>query len=299
MISFQTIVCPVDFSEQSLHALDYALSLAKHYNSTLILCHVVEIQVITPPMEPLVAVGSVLEDVTSTASEELKKLAGELRPRVSKLIPVLCEGSPAEETMRVAKDHSADLVVIGTHGRSGFDRLIFGSTTENLLRKITCPVLIVHSSEREFIQHGSDEIKLDRILVGIDFSSCANQAFDYALDLSEQYKAKLKVVYVNENANEPETVSSEKLKQNIAVKLPPGTNPKVEIEPVVLTGKPNKELVKFAAENDVDLIVIGAHNLGLLRSLFFGSEAEKIIRSAPCPVLSICEHSIPPEQTNA
>src|SRR5882724_5919502 len=182
MISFRTIVCPVDFSAQSLHALDYALSLAKHYDSTLVLCHVVEIQVITPPMEPLVAVGSVLEDVTSTAQEELKKLAEELKPRVSKLIPILCEGSPAEETMRVAKDHSADLVVIGTHGRSGFDRLIFGSTTENLLRRASCPVLIVHSSDS-----AKEEIKLSRILVGTDFTSCSDQAFDYGLDLTMQY----------------------------------------------------------------------------------------------------------------
>jgi nucleotide-binding universal stress UspA family protein len=293
MINFRTIVCPVDFSQQSLHALDYALSLARHYNSTLVLCHVVEIQVITPPMEPLIAVGSVLENVTSTASEELKKLAEGLKPRVSKLIPILCEGTPSEETLRVAKDHSADLLVIGTHGRSGIDRLIFGSTTENILHKSTCPVLIVHTSEREFIDSARDEIKPVRILLGTDFSACSDQAFDYAVDLSKQYGAKLTAVHVNETSDDVTTTES--LKQKIAQRLSNGQS--VEVEPIILSGKPNKELVKFAAQNEVDLIVIGAHNLGLLRSLFFGSEAEKIIRSAPCPVLSICESSRPPDQT--
>jgi nucleotide-binding universal stress UspA family protein len=287
MFNFETILCPVDFSDQSMHALDYAVSFARHYNSSLILCHVVEIQVITPPVEPLIEVGSVLEDVTSTASDELKKLAVELKSRVSNIVPILAEGNPAEETMRIAKDHNASLIVMDTHGRSGLDRFLFGSTTENLIRKSPCPVLIVHASEREFINKASDEIKLGHILLGTDLTPGSDIAFDYALDIARQYAAKLTVVHVNQNSSDDAELS-----QYIARKLSGATD--VQVKPIALTGKPHKELIKYATDIQVDLLVIGAHDLGLLKTLF-GSEADKIIRAAPCPVLSVCEGAHHPE----
>ena len=166
----------------------------------------------------------------------------------------------------------------------------------SLLRKSSCPLLIVHASEREFVDSANSEISLGHILLGTDFTSCSDLALNYALDLGKQYQAKLSVVHVNESAKEDEKTAVGKLKQNIEKKLPAETQAGIQIEQIILNGKPNKELVKFAAEKQVDLIVIGSHNIGLLKSLFFGSEAEKIVRLAPCPVLSICESSRQPDK---
>lgn len=294
MISFKTILCPVDFSEHTQHALNYGVSLARQYDATLVLCHVVEIPVVAPPMEPLVEVGTSMQDANAAATEELTKLAKEIQSRVSKLVPILTEGSSASEILNIAEEHNADLLIVASHGMGGFDRFIFGSTTEKLLTKASCPVLIVHVPEREFVNETSGEIELRHILVGVDFSSCSDLALSYALGLTKQYKSKLTVAHVHEGKEEPseESISCvAKVKEQIHRALPQGDQfPKLG-EVVILTGKPDKELVRFAEEQSVDLLVIGARSHGLLSDLFFSSHSEKIVRSAPCPVLSICETS--------
>jgi nucleotide-binding universal stress UspA family protein len=250
-------------------------------------------------MEPLVEVGSTIQDVTATATEELKKLAKEILPKVPKLIPILSEGISYSEILSLAEEHHADLLIVASHARGGIDRLIFGSTTEKLLSKSACPVLIVHPAEREFVKESNSEIELKHIMAGIDFTACSDLALGYALDLARQYKSALTVVHVHEGKDDPSEESIKSVahvKQRIdnALQREDGYTPRGEV--VVLTGKPDKELIRFADDHEIDLIVIGSRSHGLLRDLFFSSDSEKIARSAPCPVLSICEGSPNPEE---
>ena len=129
MIELHRILVPSDFSETSAAALRYAVNLARQFNARLYLLHV--------PDYPGAATGDQLRELVT--NDEAEALHVECAMRV---------GLPAEEIVRFALDHSADLVVMGTHGREGIDRLLLGSVAETVVRKAPCPVLTVHHPDR-------------------------------------------------------------------------------------------------------------------------------------------------------
>jgi nucleotide-binding universal stress UspA family protein len=153
MIKLKKILYPTDFSESSLEALRYAVSLARDYKARLVLMHVVNEQIFSE--------GLSLPRVTAPEALE-KELAAEAERRLKGLIPagersgldwemVILHGMPFLEIIRYAKDNEVDLIVIGTHGRSGLEHVIFGSTAERVVRKAPCPVLSVQPSQRKFV----------------------------------------------------------------------------------------------------------------------------------------------------
>ena len=153
MIKLKKILYPTDFSDSSLEALPYALSFARDYKAKLILMHVVN--------EAIFSEG--LSLARAIAPEALgQEMADEADRRLKMLIPadqragldvemVILHGMPFLEVIRYAKANDVDLIVIGTHGRSGMDHIIFGSTAEKVVRKAPCPVLSVKPAQREFV----------------------------------------------------------------------------------------------------------------------------------------------------
>jgi nucleotide-binding universal stress UspA family protein len=144
---FRSILCAVDFSSDSSRAIHYAASLAQHCISKLTLMHVVE------PMpigyDPMVGVGFDIEGfrtvALTTARSQLQEYASTITAGSGALDTVLGEGRPYKELLREAERRRADLIVVGVHGRNALDRLVFGSTTEHLIRRAPCPVLTVRS----------------------------------------------------------------------------------------------------------------------------------------------------------
>ena len=140
MLPFKTILHPTDFSEASEHAFQMARGLAQTFSARLILMNIVE-----PPVYygELGANLAPPEEYYQPAAERVKALAESLAPL--RVEPIVVEGLAAAEILRVARETPADLIVIGSHGRTGLGRVLMGSVAEDVARKASCPVLIVRA----------------------------------------------------------------------------------------------------------------------------------------------------------
>jgi nucleotide-binding universal stress UspA family protein len=299
MVKFHRILCPLDFSEFSRHALDRAAAIAKAHGAAITALHVAPIPVPVAPMplEMPIAVPAPLTAVQlDRARRELADFA-RLDPALA--VPVDCEVVEApvvhDEIVAQAARLRADLIVMGTHGRSGFQRLFLGSVAEKVLRLALPPVLTVGAPA-----DGRSE-PFSRILCGIDFSDCSLAALDYALGITGGANAKVTVVNVIEwtpvgydpligpptdfagYRMSAETRARERLHRAVAHRHAPG----VEINKIVTSGKPHHELLRLAKEEEADLIVLGIHGRNPIDRLVFGSTAEPVVRHATCPVLTV------------
>jgi nucleotide-binding universal stress UspA family protein len=138
MLPIHTILHPTDFSEYSEHAFRLACALARDYGARLIALHVLV------PLAVVYGEGMVIPDAgrereeVNARLEKLQKMGGQVRVE-----PCLVEGAPVAEILRVAQETPADLVIMGTHGRTGLRRLLMGSVAEQVVRQAACPVLTV------------------------------------------------------------------------------------------------------------------------------------------------------------
>ncbi|MGH7342162.1 MAG: universal stress protein, partial [Candidatus Rokuibacteriota bacterium] len=191
-------MCPVDFSEFSRRALDHAVALARWYNSSITVLHVA-----TPAPAPAVApyVGPEALQPFALTDVDRERLRQELR------IFVAAEGAPGvaidtrveegidvhEEILVQAQRLASDLIVLGTHGRSGFQRLFLGSVAEKVLRKAVCPVMTVPRAVPDAVPAGPGLFR--RILCPVDFSKSSAAALDYALSIAQEADATLTVLH--------------------------------------------------------------------------------------------------------
>lgn len=303
MVSIKNILCPVDFSEFSRHAFDRAVAIAQAYGAAVTAIHVVQTQA-PPPFIPYGASGSL--DTFTLSPADREQLARELAAFVAHDPPVavpvthkVVDGfAIAREIVGEAIATSADLVVMGTHGRTGFQRFLLGSVTERLLRAAPCPVLTVGESDARM--HG-DAATFKRILCAVDFSECSLAALDFAVSLAERSKSEISAVNVIEwtpVGYDPlvgppmdlagyrmaaEVVSRERLHTVVQHAARGGTT----IGEIVSAGKPHHEILRIAPQLDADLIVIGIHGRNPLDRMLFGSTAEPLVRRATCPVLTV------------
>ncbi|MDH4099383.1 MAG: universal stress protein [Nitrospirota bacterium] len=144
-MKIKKILVPTDFSEGARPAMDYAISLAKDYKAGLCILHVIQELTVTPGWyEGVIPMESLYMSIEEGATGEMDRLMSETDlPDVEK---VISRGYPAAEILRTAQERGVDLIVIGTHGRSGVDHLLFGSTAEKVVRQAPCPVLTVRIS---------------------------------------------------------------------------------------------------------------------------------------------------------
>jgi universal stress protein A len=153
MIQIERVLLPTDFSESAHHALTYALSFTQKFGAELYLLHVVEVlpSGYAGELFPS-AMGQVVDEIHGYARAELEKLAVEARRGGSVVHERLARGKAAAEIIRIAREDRIDLVVIGTHGRGGLSHALFGSTTERVVRKAPCPVLICRAAEHQSVK---------------------------------------------------------------------------------------------------------------------------------------------------
>ena len=153
MINLKRILVPTDFSESARLALRYGVSFAREYQAELTLLHVVETIAVGYASDLFpVPMAEVFQEIAGYARGELGKLAQEARDRgVGVVVEKVVQGKPAAEIMRVSREDTIDLIVLGTHGKGVLDHALFGSTTEKVVRKAPCPVLTCRLSEHEFV----------------------------------------------------------------------------------------------------------------------------------------------------
>ena len=293
MLHIRKVVCPVDFSSVSKRALDHAAVIARWYEAELIVLHV------TPLMPTILGFASAVDTAAADAEAVIPELTGfvaEAETMVSATQTVVRSGSPAVEILRYAAEAECDLLVLGTHGRTGFERFMVGSVTEKILRKATCPVLSVPPH-----CEGQPERPIfGRILCGADFSEASDRAAEFALALAQEAKGRLTLLHIvdwmpDKNfAKYPEfdaaayrQVIMREARRQLEELVPAEARNWCEPDLRIACGKPYREILRVAAEDQSDLIVLGAQGLGPIDRMLFGSTTEHVVRQAPCPVLTI------------
>lgn len=292
----KNILCATDFSDFSNHAVPYGIALARDFKARLFLCHVIDLSSAAIYGEAVLALEEQQKRMTKYAEDEMAALMSKESVDWEPLITV---GNAAHEIARLAAEKKIDITVAASHGRAGLKRLILGSVTERLMRTLPCPLLVVRSPERGFVTPADQAITLRRILVGCDFSSDSSLAFQYGLSLAQEFQANLHLVhvlqpplydYMEKPMGAAEDVQKDlksDLKRKLADMVPEEARAWCEPVTSLLAGQPHEEITKYAMVNDIDLIVLGVRGHSLVETLFVGSTTDRVMRKAPCPVLSV------------
>ncbi len=292
MLKIERILCPTDFSDFSERAYDYGLSLARHYKAELCLLHVVRPVIIGYPEYAIPdSVNEFYGDLREHAEEQLREFAKVHGEGGVQATVAVEEGVATESILDFARDNSIDMIVMGTHGRRGFQRLTLGSVTERVLRSAGCPVLAVRKPAHDFVAPESkgEPVHLGKILLCADFSECSDRALRYALSLATEYKSELTLVHVLEHLppQEQREVENALVVHLMEGKIPEEARSCCKIKTIVRAGKPYEEIVKLAEAEQTDLIVVGVRGRNALDLALFGSTTHRVLQLGPCPVLAI------------
>ena len=297
MIEFTHILCPVDFSESSTRSLAHAAALARWYEARLTVLHVVPT---FDPVQVRTELGAPVQIVDPVPREEVVREMRLLLDRAGFAADahLVAEAGDASTTIvDQALTTRADLIVIGTHGRRGFKRLLLGSVTETVLHEAPCPVLTVspHAAAST-----SDVVTFKRILCPVDFSPSALQALGFALDLARQAGGLVTLLHVIEwlSEDEPPTSAHFNLpefhnhmvndaQQRLRSLVADESRAWCEIDDMIVSGRAHREILRAARARSADLIVMGAQGRGGVGLVLFGSTTQQVVRSAACPVLTV------------
>ena len=296
MLQLDRILSPVDFSSNSKRALDHAAVMARWYEAELVALHVVPLLPTVFGFPSPVAMGT--DPATSEAvARELSGFVAEAATVVKTVTPVVREGSPAVEILHYAAENDVDLVVLGTHGRSGFERFMLGSVTEKVVRKAPCPVLTVP----RHCEGQPERPVFQRIVCGIDFSTAAERALEHALSLAQEANARLTLLHVVDwmadadlgrypqfDAAGYRRMVMRDVRERLEGLVPAEARDWCDLDVRVACGKPYRELLRFAETEAMELIVLGVHGAGaIVDRMLFGSTTQHVVRQAACPVLTI------------
>jgi nucleotide-binding universal stress UspA family protein len=284
-IQFSNILFPTDFSVFSEAALPYAEALARRYEATLYPAHVVPPEPYHGlPMEPFPVT---LEHAWRTAEASLAELAALQQLKDVRHQALLKQGPLWDVISSMIDKYKVDLIVLGTHGRTGLSRLAMGSVAEEIYRRAPCPVLCVgpkapHESQRS--------PQFQRILFPTDFSQASQAALPYALTLAEESQAQLVLLHlipmVPVMDREPvKAAAIDKLKALI----PPDATAWCTPEFDVRFEFPAEAIVRAGKRHNSDVIVMGVQRNGHARAVSHlpWATATEVVATAPCPVLTV------------
>lgn len=296
MSAFQNILFSTDFSDPSQHAEQYALALAKQSGGALHVLHVVDTAYVS--YAAMYGQGVVVAPETETLEKDLEehvnKIVAHAKTYGIDAHGHVVLGKPATEIVEHAEKNGCDLIVMGSHGRSGFERLIFGSTYKGVIRTATMPVLGIKSDEREFT--GEDlTINIERIMCPLDLSEVAQTALPTAVELCKQFDATLMLLHVVDTRLELvgyPTVSpfnTPDMRKRAAELLEEmsGKITDVRVDTHTVEGLPHREIAKAVDDYDVHVLVMATHGLSGVSRALLGSTTEKSVRLAKCPVITV------------
>lgn len=302
MIEIRRILCPVDFSDSSRRALDHAMAVARWYGASVTGLHVAPLPpVAASPSGPiLLEPGLYTPELRQQLLADTRRLLESEQAAGVTTDAVVVEGAPAPTIVEHAAAMGADLLVMGTHGRSGFDRLLLGSVAEKVLRRAGCPVLTVPPGQPDVVPAASGLYK--RILCAVDFADSSLRALRYAMSIAREADADLTVLHVvphefdapadlgagnalaiAELYQRAEEAAQRRLDELAGDRDEACRDPKS----VLARGKSWREILRVAAETDADLIVMGVQGRGAVDLALFGSTTQHVVRGATCPVLTL------------
>lgn len=272
MITINRVLCPIDMSPQTAGAVRYAVALARTHEAELILLHCTD-----------------AIDARRDVEAFVKQYVGDSGWR----LVVTCADDIGEEIMTQAQAARVELIVMRSRRRPHRAALL-GSTAESVCRNAPCPVLVMHHDEREFVNEEL-RVHLKRVLVAYDFSDYSELALKYALSIAQEHQTELHLLHVlpPNSVSEPEIawypIKGESTYHNAARRLqnvvPAEVHLWCDVKTAVSEGQAYREILSYAERNGIDLISVGAHGAGFGMRALFGSNVDRVLRQAPCPVL--------------
>lgn len=295
MTRISRILVPTDFSATSDEALAYAKRLAERFGAWLHVVHAFEDPFTTAAFAaemytplPVSMRESMVKDCEQRLAE---RLTPEEKARYHGTAEIVV-GTPAKAVVEYAATVGADLIVMGTHGRGGMAHVLLGSVAERVVRTAACPVLTIREAPAGGIK---------RILVPTDFSETSDGALEFAYLLAEQFDASLQLLHVLDDPFVTEGLAAEAYmteapvlrtamlrdaQERLAHRAVPRKPGALRIDTEVLFGHGAKTIAEYASTAGIDLIVMGTHGRTGVAHLLLGSVAERVVRTAPCPVLT-------------
>ncbi len=304
---FARILVPLDGSPLAEAILPEVGELAALHGAEVVLLRVALVHIL-PGVDQTDAQVRAVEE----AERYLADVERHLATRGIRVTSAVRYGHAVEEILDHAQSAGADLIAMSTHGRGGLGRLVLGSVAETVLRAAAVPVLLLRAREpgqrhpgraawqARLPQGQWDPTAIGHILCPVDFLQTSEEALRYAGALALQFHAELTVLHVvhdplditcshiphpplEQLREEMLRAAEHTLQDEVRRKLRslPGT------KTAVVAGQPFQQIVRYAREHHVDLIVIGTQGLSGLDHLVVGSTAERVLRLAPCPVVSI------------
>ncbi|MGA9535208.1 MAG: universal stress protein [Desulfobacterales bacterium] len=303
-VVFKNVLCTTDLSDFSNMSVYYGAALARVFEATLHLCHVVDLPIVSVHGEAF----TYPPDYAQTLKEDaLRQMDTLMNPLQVKWVPHVEMGAIAHTVSDLVGMTEADLVISASHGRSGLKRLLLGSVTEQLLRSIRRPFLVVTApekrdddiAEQRITRDTVENFRLKKILVGSDFSQDSTNAVTYGFSLAQDFQSELHLVHVVEpfaysDALMPDPMTAEVrtdldalLTGRLESLVPAEARNWCDVKTSCLAGRPHEELVKYAVLHAVDLIILGIRGRGLVETLLLGSTTDRVIRRVTCPVLAV------------
>jgi nucleotide-binding universal stress UspA family protein len=296
VIQIARILCPIDFSDCSSRALQHALAIARWYEASVSVLHVfMNVPYLEVPGVPIPDFNREL------LVARMRAFAGETPPDVGVKFVVRCASDVRAEILAEAQTLRADLIVIGSHGRSGFERLLLGSVTEKVVRKSPCPIMVVPVHAPDARDPGLTHGGQPGILCPVDFSEASLGALEYAISLAEEADARLTLFHsievppeLQEHIPVPADFDVDQCRaaaeaaclQRLRELVPPSVRDYCEVTSAVSEGAAYREILR-CADQAADLIVMGVHGRGAVDVMLFGSNTARVIRAATCPVLIV------------
>lgn len=298
-IRLQRILCPVDASEPSAQAGAQAIAFARWSGARVTVLHVIQpVYAASPELLPMVAEQR--DDAEPAIRQWMQTEFHAASEAGIGIDLVVRTGVPTHEILACATTLPADLIVMGTHGASGFEHLVLGSVTEKVLRRASCPVLTVPPQGV-----ATSRLPFQRVFCALDFSDCSLAALEFAMTTAMGSGAALTLAHVLEWPwQEPPAPAFDELPRAEAEALgayrqrrerdalarlealaPEGLRDRCHAR--VSHGKSHVEILRLAAEEHADLIVLGVHGRNTFDRAVFGSTSDHVVRRSTCPVLTL------------
>lgn len=277
---FENVLFATDFSDHSRQAIPYVSSLAHTYGSRVFLCHVVtpsQLAIAAPEATPYL-----YEAECRNSEEQLAALANLPELKGLRTEPVMCTGLLEDELTDVIKQKRIDLIVLGTHGRTGLPRLILGSAAEQVCRMSDCPVLTIGPDLLR-----APKVNIRRILVPVDFSPQSMTVLPYVAGIAGRYGASvtfLHVIPVDPGAKDGHTLA-EAARQTFNKTIAAGIG-EHDYEFLVEFGDRAETILQVAWRKKADLIAMGIKQSAMPALQLRSSMAYRVMANAQCPILT-------------
>lgn len=289
---YDHILVPTDGSDHADRAADHAVLLAEAFDATVHLLTVVDIEAAGGPF----SAGGVDDAYVEQRTADDRKALTEQKAALGETVRVetkVVTGTPAEGILDYVRETEIDLVVMGTHGRSGLRRYLTGSVAERVLRLSPVPVVTVRETEASAVGSGYGDI-----LVPTDGSERADAAVEHALAVADAFGSTVHAVSIinvgdiatgGEVSVPPEFLEELENAARAATEAVASEAAAAGVTALtrVQTGRPKHDLLEYVADHDIDLVVMGTHGRTGLDRVLLGSTAEALVRRAEVPVLTV------------